>query len=70
MGASAIGQFNFYDYTPEAMVMSKAPSCTTCEVGSLTAPALGQPGAIKGSVAAIKSNESHSLEFGVKYVGN
>lgn len=70
LGASAIGRFNFYDYTPEAMVMSKAPSCTTCEVGSLTAPALGQPGAIKGSVAAIKSNESHSLEFGVKYVGN
>jgi hypothetical protein len=52
------------------MVMSKAPSCTSCESGSLTAPALGQTGAVKGSVAAIKSNESHSLEFGVKYVGN
>ena len=70
LGASAIGRFNFYDYTPEAMVMSKAPSCSTCESGSLSAPALGQMGAIKGSVAAIKSNESHSLEFGVKYVGN
>ncbi|WP_333654389.1 hypothetical protein [Acinetobacter johnsonii] len=70
LGASAIGRFNFYDYTPEAMVMSKAPSCTTCEVGSLTAPALGQTGAVKGSVTAINSNESHSLEFGVKYVGN
>ncbi|MEN3968716.1 hypothetical protein [Acinetobacter sp. BWR-L5] len=70
LGASAIGRFNFYDYTPEAMVMSKAPSCTSCESGSLTAPALGQTGAVKGSVAAIKSNESHSLEFGVKYVGN
>lgn len=70
LGASAIGRFNFYDYTPEAMVMSKAPSCASCETGSLTAPALGQTGAIKGSVAAIKSNESHSLEFGVKYVGN
>ena len=70
LGASAIGRFNFYDYTPEAMVMSKAPSCTSCESGSLTAPALGQTGAVKGSVAAINSNESHSLEFGVKYVGN
>lgn len=70
LGASAIGRFNFYDYTPEAMVMSKAPTCTSCESGSLSAPALGQTGAIKGSVAAIKSNESHSLEFGVKYVGN
>ncbi|MNZ25197.1 hypothetical protein D3C78_423610 [compost metagenome] len=70
LGATAIGRFNFYDYTPEAMVMSKAPSCTTCEASSLSAPALGQSGAIKGSVAAIKSNESHSLEFGVKYVGN
>lgn len=70
LGASAIGRFNFYDYTPEAMVMSKAPSCSTCESGSLSAPALGQMGAIKASVAAIKSNESHSLEFGVKYVGN
>ncbi|MBV7308763.1 DUF11 domain-containing protein [Acinetobacter sp. CWB-G5] len=70
LGASAIGRFNFYDYTPEAMVMSKAPSCTSCEVGSLSAPALGQTGAVKGSVAIIKSNESHSLEFGVKYVGN
>ncbi len=70
LGASAIGRFNFYDYTPEAMVMSKVPSCTTCELGSLTAPALGQSGAIKGSVATIKSNESHNLEFGVKYVGN
>ena len=70
LGASAIGRFNFYDYTPEAMVMSKAPSCTTCEVGSLSAPALGQTGAIKASVAAVNSNESHSLEFGVKYVGN
>lgn len=70
LGASAIGRFNFYDYTPEAMVMSKAPTCTSCESGSLSAPTLGQSGAIKGSVAAIKSNESHSLEFGVKYVGN
>ncbi len=70
LGASAIGRFNFYDYTPEAMVMSKAPSCSTCESGSLSAPALGQMGAIKASVAAIKSNESLSLEFGVKYVGN
>lgn len=70
LGASAIGRFNFYDYTPEAMVMSKAPTCTTCEAGSLSAPALGQTGAIKASVAAINSNESHSLEFGVKYVGN
>lgn len=70
LGASAIGRFNFYDYTPEAMVMSKAPTCTSCETGSLSAPTLGQSGAIKGSVAAIKSNESHSLEFGVKYVGN
>jgi hypothetical protein len=70
LGASAIGRFNFYDYTPEAMVMSKALTCTTCEAGSLSAPALGQTGAIKGSVAAINSNESHSLEFGVKYVGN
>jgi len=70
LGASAIGRFNFYDYTPEAMVMSKAPSCSTCESGSLSAPALGQMGAIKASVAAIKSNESHNLEFGVKYVGN
>ena len=59
LGASAIGRFNFYDYTPEAMVMSKAPSCTTCEVGSLTAPALGQPGAIKGSIAAIKIVKGH-----------
>lgn len=70
LGASAIGRFNFYDYTPEAMVMSKAPSCATCEVGSLSAPALGQTGAIKGSVVTVNSNESHSLEFGVKYVGN
>ena len=70
LGASAIGRFNFYDYTPEAMVMSKAPTCTSCESGSLSAPALGQTGAIKASVAAINSNESHSLEFGVKYVGN
>lgn len=70
LGASAIGRFNFYDYTPEAMVMSKAPTCTTCETGSLSAPALGQTGAIKGSVATVNSNESHSLEFGVKYVGN
>ena len=70
LGASAIGRFNFYDFTPEAMVMSKAPSCTTCESASLSAPALGQMGAIKGSVAAVNSNESHSLEFGVKYVGN
>lgn len=70
LGASAIGRFNFYDYTPEAMVMSKAPTCATCETGSLSAPALGQTGAIKASVAAINSNESHSLEFGVKYVGN
>ncbi|MGY5393377.1 hypothetical protein [Acinetobacter sp. NigerLNRRAM0016] len=70
LGASAIGRFNFYDFTPEAMVMSKVPSCTTCESASLSAPALGQTGAVKGSVATINSNESHSLEFGVKYVGN
>ena len=70
MGASDIGRFTFYDMTPEAMVMSKAPVCTDCETGSMTAPAIGQSGAIQGSVPAVKSGASHSLEFGVKYVGN
>ena len=70
MGASDIGRFTFYDMTPEAMVMSKAPVCIDCETGSMTAPAIGQSGAIQGSVPAVKSGASHSLEFGVKYVGN
>jgi hypothetical protein len=70
MGASDIGRFTFYDATPEAMVMNKAPVCADCEPGSVTAPGLGQSGEIKGSVPAVKSGASHTLEFGVKYVGN
>ena len=70
MGASDIGRFTFYDMTPEAMVMSKVPVCTDCEAGSITAPVIGQSGAIQGAVPAIKSGESHTLEFEVKYVGN
>ena len=70
MGASDIGQFTFYDATPEAMLMSKAPTCTDCEAGSIVAPAIGQSGAIQGSVPTVKSGASHTLEFGVKYVGN
>ena len=70
MGASDIGKFTFYDTTPEAMVMSKAPVCADCDAGSITAPVIGQSGAIQGSVPAVKSGASHSLEFGVKYVGN
>lgn len=70
MGASDIGKFTFYDTTPEAMVMSKAPVCADCDASSIVAPAVGQSGAIQGSVPAVKSGASHSLEFGVKYVGN
>ena len=70
MGASDIGKFTFYDTTPEAMVMSKAPVCADCDVGSIVAPAVGKSGAIQGSVPAVKSGASYSLEFGVKYVGN
>ncbi|MDV2467717.1 hypothetical protein QR674_01795 [Acinetobacter chinensis] len=70
MGASDIGRFTFYDATPEAMVMSKAPVCADCDAASITAPAVGQSGEIKGSVPAVKSGASHTLEFGVKYVGN
>lgn len=70
MGASDIGKFTFYDTTPEAMVMSKAPVCADCDSGSIIAPAVGQSGAIQGSVPTVKSGASHSLEFGVKYVGN
>lgn len=70
MGASDIGKFTFYDKTPEAMVMSKAPVCADCDAGSITAPAMGQSGEIQGSVPTVKSGASHTLEFGVKYVGN
>ena len=70
MGASDIGKFTFYDTTPEAMVMSKLPVCSDCDTGSIMAPAIGQSGAIQGAVPAVKSGASHSLEFGVKYVGN
>jgi len=70
MGASDIGKFTFYDTTPEAMVMSKLPVCSDCDTGSIMAPAIGRSGAIQGAVPAVKSGASHSLEFGVKYVGN
>ncbi|AXY60695.1 hypothetical protein [Acinetobacter sp. WCHAc010052] len=70
MGASDIGRFTFYDATPEAMMMNKSPVCADCDAASITAPAVGQSGEIKGSVPAVKSGASHTLEFGVKYVGN
>lgn len=70
MGASDIKKFTFYDMTPEAMVMSKLPVCADCSAGSIVTPVVGQSGEIQGSVPAVKSGASHTLEFGVKYVGN
>lgn len=68
-GALDIGAFSFRDTTPEAMVMFSAPGCPDCTGGSISSPAIGQPGSVRGTVPDVTSGASHEFEFGVKYVG-
>lgn len=68
-GAAAIGSFTFHDETPSGTVMAVAPSCANCTAGTVSAPSLGQSGSIRGTLPAVNSGASHTLEFGVRYVG-
>lgn len=68
-GALDIAAFTFRDTTPEAMVMFSAPVCPECNVGSISSPAIGQGGSVRGTVPDVSSGASHEFEFGVRYVG-
>ncbi len=59
--------FTFRDMTPAYTVLSKFPVCTSCS--SVTSPAMGQVGALTGTLNSVMANQSYEFNFGVRYVG-
>lgn len=59
--------FNFRDMTPVYTVLFQSPVCTSCS--NLTSPAIGQAGALTGTLNSVMANQSYEFNFGVRYVG-
>ncbi|SDY55115.1 hypothetical protein [Acinetobacter kyonggiensis] len=59
--------FTFRDMTPVYTVLSQSPVCTSCS--SVTSPAMGQVGALTGTLNSVMANQSYEFNFGVRYVG-
>ena len=59
--------FTFRDMTPAYTVLSQSPVCTSCS--SVTSPAIGQVGALTGTLDDVTANQSYEFHFGVRYVG-
>ncbi|OTG69508.1 hypothetical protein B9T25_02765 [Acinetobacter sp. ANC 4470] len=59
--------FTFRDMTPAYTVLSQSPVCTSCS--SVTSPAMGQVGALTGTLNSVMANQSYEFNFGVRYVG-
>lgn len=59
--------FTFRDMTPIYTVLSQSPVCTSCS--SVTSPAMGQVGALTGTLNSVMANQSYEFNFGVRYVG-
>lgn len=59
--------FNFRDMTPVYTVLFQSPVCTSCS--SVTSPAIGQAGALTGTLDGVTANQSYEFNFGVRYVG-
>lgn len=59
--------FNFRDMTPAYTVLSQSPTCSACS--SITAPSIGNTGAISGTLNRVAARQSYDFNFGVRYVG-
>lgn len=59
--------FTFRDMTPAYTVLSQSPICTSCS--SMTAPTVGNAGAVSGTLNSVAANQSYEFSFGVRYVG-
>ncbi|WP_087545181.1 hypothetical protein [Acinetobacter sp. WCHA29] len=67
-GATAMSTaFTFRDMTPAYTVLSQSPICTSCS--SMTAPTVGNAGAVSGTLNSVAANQSYEFNFGVRYVG-
>lgn len=66
-GATVNNVFTFRDMTPAYTVLSQSPICTSCS--SMTAPSVGNAGAVSGTLNSVAANQSYEFSFGVRYVG-
>lgn len=67
-GATAMSTaFTFRDMTPVYTVLFQSPTCTACS--AMTAPTVGNAGAISGTLNSVAANQSYEFNFGVSYVG-
>lgn len=66
-GATVNNSFTFRDMTPAYTVLSQSPICTSCS--GITAPTVGNAGAVSGTLNSVAANQSYEFNFGVSYVG-
>ena len=66
-GATINSTFTFRDMTPAYTVLSNMPTCTACS--GITAPTVGNAGAVSGTLNSVAANQSYEFSFGVRYVG-
>lgn len=59
--------FTFRDMTPVYTVLFQSPTCTACS--AMTAPTVGNAGAVSGTLNSVAANQSYEFNFGVSYVG-
>jgi len=59
--------FTFRDMTPAYTDLSQSPICTACS--GMTAPTVGNAGAVSGTLNSVAANQSYEFNFGVRYVG-
>lgn len=59
--------FTFRDMTPVYTVLFQSPTCTACS--AMTAPTVGNAGAVSGILNSVAANQSYEFNFGVRYVG-
>lgn len=59
--------FTFRDMTPAYTVLSQSPICTSCS--GITAPTVGNAGAVSGTLNSVAANQSYEFSFGVRYEG-
>jgi len=57
--------FTFRDMTPAYTVLSQSPICTSCS--GMTAPTVGNAGAVSGTLNSVAANQSYEFNFGVRY---
>ncbi len=66
-GATINSTFTFRDMTPAYTDLSQSPICTSCS--GITAPTVGNAGAVSGTLNSVAANQSYEFSFGVRYEG-